>query len=63
MTKEIKEKVLEYGTDEARVAYQRMTPGQEKADIGDDTMVPQDDKTNLKRRKALKRFKVFIDQI
>ena len=62
MVKEIIEKTLEDGTKEVRVSYQRMTPGQERADVGDDTMVPQNDKTNLHRRKALKRFRAFIDQ-
>ncbi len=53
---------LEIGSKEIRVAYQRMTPGQEKADIGDDTMVPQTDKINLKRRKSIKRFKAYFDE-
>ena len=55
---------LEIGTKEIRVAYSRMTPGQEKIsfDLGHDANVPQDNKTELRRRKAKKIFRAYFDE-
>ena len=55
---------LEIGTKEIRVAYSRMTPGQEKIsfDLGHDANVPQDNKIELRRRKAKKIFRAYFDE-
>ncbi len=55
---------LEIGTDEIRIAYQRATPGQEKAsfDLGHDANVPQDNKVELRRRRAKKLFRAYFDE-
>lgn len=51
------------GTDNVRKLFQRMTPGQTPVDVGQDTMVPQDDQINLKRRNAIRRFRHYMEEI
>lgn len=55
---------LEIGTDAIRIAYQRMTPGQDKNPfvLGHDANVPQDNKVELRRRRAKKLFKAYFDE-
>lgn len=54
----------EEGTDKIRIAYQRATPGQEKAkfDLGADKTVPQDNQVELRRRRAKKLFRAYFDE-
>ncbi len=53
------------GTTRVRKLFQRMTPGQEKVkfDLGQDTIVRQDDQVNLKRRNTEKRSQHYLEFI
>ena len=54
----------EEGTNRIVIAYQRATPGQEKAkfELGYDANAPQDKKTELRRRQARKLFRAYFDE-